>query len=96
MSELRPCPCCGSKAIMEHSIGEYYCYIVCSNDFCSIGQRAGFATEQKAIEVWNKRTHGTCKECKEFLIDQKGICRCRGLNKVVARDTSYCANWKER
>lgn len=52
MSDLKPCPACGGKAILEE-ITDYDFYVECEEfDECGFaGQLRG--TSEKAIEAWN-------------------------------------------
>lgn len=53
MSELKPCPFCGGKAIVD--MDEYCCWdwhAWCFNCNCDVGH---YATEEEAIEAWNTR-----------------------------------------
>ena len=54
MAELKPCPFCGGEAKMANTdIGGWPVY--CINCPCDYG-RYWFATKQKAIEAWNRRS----------------------------------------
>lgn len=59
MTELLPCPFCGSKAkILEYEYGgldhriEYQ--PSCTNDNCGVDMN-WLETEEEAVELWNKR-----------------------------------------
>lgn len=51
-----PCPFCGKFPLIEKDGSGFIIY--CDNDYCVIGGTdfAWFATQDRAIEAWNKRT----------------------------------------
>lgn len=51
-SELRPCPCCGSREVEVEESGAG-CRVVCYT--CGIGHVEGNWTRKYAIDTWNKR-----------------------------------------
>ena len=51
MAELKPCPFCGSRALITSNLLEEY-YIVCTACTCC---GPGPGSEQEAIEAWNRR-----------------------------------------
>ena len=57
MEKLKPCPFCGSEAIINYkeALEAYICE--CSNDDCPASYMIGnrYDTREEAIEVWNKR-----------------------------------------
>lgn len=61
MTELKPCPFCGSEAVIIRgfSLGRYMYrlkyYVVCSPAFGCGGRTFNFDTEQDAVEAWNRR-----------------------------------------
>lgn len=56
MYELKPCPFCGSKPIMEHKILKpFYDFWYVKCDTCSVEISNPSMTEKEAIEVWNRR-----------------------------------------
>ncbi len=52
--DLKPCPFCGSRAIMHIDSGYLY-YIECINLACVARDTRWFKSEIEAIEAWNKR-----------------------------------------
>ena len=60
--ELKPCPFCGGKAVINHDTmfgsdnpTEYY-RVYCTNDECSMGcPDALFDSEEEIIKDWNTR-----------------------------------------
>lgn len=65
MDELKPCPCCGSKAIIgmygdgfgRYGSGHGGYAIHCSNIYkCGLTQMK-FDSEEEAIEAWNRRVN---------------------------------------
>lgn len=59
MAELKPCPFCGGKAVLEHDYdGRGYSYIRCCGCFIK-GNRFSVkfdkASDDEAIEAWNRR-----------------------------------------
>lgn len=92
MSELKPCPFCGSEAeLVESDYGDFhtgyavYCRMCCTK--VGVSGRLGetyewipiYSTEAEAIEAWNTRVERTCKKLPS-LIDQTCIVRrnCQG------------------
>jgi hypothetical protein len=64
MSDLLPCPFCGTDAQIVSDVGRF-CVACCGDDcFCCVGEgydRSAmpehmFATEEDAAEAWNRRT----------------------------------------
>lgn len=55
MSELKPCPFCGSEAKL---ISRGRCnYVTCSNeDECWCGMTCPVDTPEEAVQIWNRRT----------------------------------------
>ena len=57
MSDLKPCPFCGSKASMLYlSDLEGVMWFVCCPS-CGIGQQLDYKSEEDAAEVWNRRAN---------------------------------------
>ena len=62
MSELMPCPFCGSEAeiLTGKSLhGERLYGVICN---CCTGRTDLFDTEDEAVDSWNSRVKRTCKE----------------------------------
>ena len=57
MSELKPCPFCGSEAFIVH-FTQNACYVKCDNHDCMASQKV-YGTEAEAIEAWNTRASET-------------------------------------
>ena len=63
MAELKPCPFCGGKAVLDHKYdrGIYqYSYVRCENYMCRIEGKAfavqpSYSADDFAIEFWNRR-----------------------------------------
>lgn len=57
MTELKPCPFCGRKAVLREkaNIGTYI--VECTNGNCPASYMIGndYETEEEAAEVWNRR-----------------------------------------
>ena len=59
MAELKPCPFCGGKAVLEHEhAGAGYSYIRCTE--CRVKgltfiRKFERSSDQEAIEAWNRR-----------------------------------------
>jgi Lar family restriction alleviation protein len=65
MTELKPCPFCGSKAeVWEGVFGGWRAF--CTNRK-SCGAMIVCATEQDAIIEWNKRIPPTTKQIEEYI-----------------------------
>lgn len=57
-NKLKPCPFCGSEAILRSS-ENWHCYSACcTNRKCGIEQLPylPYFDEKEAIEAWNKRS----------------------------------------
>lgn len=59
MSELKPCPFCGSNKIITRKTRMWH-RVVC--EACGTVSGYWFNKEQ-AITAWNERAERTCKEC---------------------------------
>lgn len=84
MSELKPCPFCGSTNWSLWYDGAYYC-VACVD--CEAQGSKG-KTRDEAVEAWNKREEYLdfdewCDDCKEY--DHERHC-CPRWNRVI-RDT---------
>ena len=59
MAELKPCPFCGGKAILQHtSEGRGYSFIRCTRCFTkgqSFCMKFDASSDEEAIEAWNRR-----------------------------------------
>ena len=56
MEKLKPCPFCGSEAETEFNVVFGY-QAICTNEDCFMNETLmhDMATEQDAIETWNRR-----------------------------------------
>ena len=83
MNELKPCPFCGSEAILRVDSG-YLFYIQCMNLACTARDTRWFKSEEEAIKAWNSRI-GLPANSTELRTapDSKGRCVCNiiGYNK---------------
>ena len=52
MTEIKPCPCCGSESHMNTAHGGHMLYVECS--VCGLCTKY-YDTEEEAAAVWNKR-----------------------------------------
>lgn len=52
MAELKPCPFCGHKAVVE-DCGDNSYFVRCS--YCSINQDKLYAQKCDAVKAWNRR-----------------------------------------
>lgn len=84
--ELKPCPLCGSEAILipadDESPAEVYCSCYCSCG-CSIIKSETAGT----IAAWNARAERTCRV--EWRDDDWGVCECGG---DVYKGDVYCSS----
>lgn len=57
MTELKPCPFCGSEAMTSWN-DKFGWQAFCENDLCFMSQiiATTFETEEQAIQSWNNRT----------------------------------------
>ena len=58
MSDLKPCPFCGHKAVIINTGNHFpkmFYRIVCESSCTMQGKL--YDTEEEAIEVWNRRTN---------------------------------------
>lgn len=72
MSELKPCPFCGSGAEVEKSgegVFETW-YVTCAICCASVWE----TTEAGVIEAWNTRHERTCDGCDAYEHDLQGWC----------------------
>jgi len=56
MSDLKPCPFCGAPAEIDRDYQKRIKVVGCSNDECWVSPVSCAATEQEAIDRWNKRS----------------------------------------
>lgn len=59
MTELKPCPFCGSPAELTHTKTWDY-YVRCTNKSCAARTRQYHENDAGAVNAWNKRTERTC------------------------------------
>ena len=104
MNELKPCPFCGSAALLDHipiSGGCEIYRVKCTNEACKV---TTFCEEEKlaAVAVWNRRIYSedgvTCSECEHFHEIGSGYGECNkfGLNGIVVRLTDFCSYARKR
>jgi len=60
INELRPCPFCGSEAVLEHIISCSQPASQCRCKECSAATKFfvvgyGYSSDEKAIKAWNRR-----------------------------------------
>lgn len=55
MSELKPCPFCGHKAILEDLDCNPRFFVKCSNRYCGVEQAPLYMSKASAIKAWNRR-----------------------------------------
>lgn len=57
MAKLKPCPFCGSEAVITYSYSIKGFQVFCDNDDCILNSLEMFdkTTEHKAAEAWNRR-----------------------------------------
>lgn len=57
MSDLKPCPFCGSAGEIEHKKYLNTWIVQCSNQTCFASYMIGwdYDTEEEAVEGWNRR-----------------------------------------
>ena len=66
MSNLKPCPFCGSSNVTQNTT-DHDCNAVECNVCCASGPAYWNVRNRKpAIEAWNKRTPPTCVSCKHW------------------------------
>lgn len=57
MSELKPCPFCGSEAVINHKqvLGTWI--VECTNNSCPASYMIGmdYDTKLEAVDTWNRR-----------------------------------------
>lgn len=62
MAELKPCPFCGGKAILNHGLsGTQFSYVHCTRCFAKTSDyyiSTAHSSDRKAIEAWNRRAGG--------------------------------------
>ena len=60
MNELKPCPFCGGKALLRHDYTlNWSSYVQCEKyrlESVRIFRSFEYASDDKAIEAWNRRT----------------------------------------
>ena len=83
MTELKPCPFCGSEADMndegaECSPDRFWAF--CTNHRCFVEGTDVYATEEEAAEAWNARWERVCHD------DGRGVFRCDACWAFVRRD----------
>jgi len=80
MTELKPCPFCGSIADLNRSEtdGDYpqIYYICCENYMTCSCRTTMFDTKKEAIEVWNKRPESDLEKIKKLCENSKNCFEC--------------------
>lgn len=59
MAELKPCPFCGAKGILERHRnfkGKSVYQVCCPSTYVQV-KTIWFYTEKEAVEAWNRRTN---------------------------------------
>ena len=106
MTELKPCPTCGStNPLVEYTQmanDMWLCMMTCTNDAPAISfsvQGVGETEEEAyemACEFWNTRYEPTCKKLKcELNIGDKYIeyrLKCSECEHLLEDDDNYCPN----
>jgi GNAT superfamily N-acetyltransferase len=78
MEELKPCPFCGRKPDMRHTL-DGFSYVLCANDGC-YARTDGCLNEEEATKVWNRRAEPgnkpqeLCSEDENFIQTKFGYC----------------------
>lgn len=96
MSELKPCPFCGGRAVVR-AFTISRSFVVCCED-CPIGFLVPYDSEEEAVEAWNTRAERTCRVVKnsrkyvlsdgtELFDDGCSIC-----NGYIGAGENYCSN----
>ena len=59
MSELKPCPFCGRRAIIDQWPVSNTLYVRCSNNNCILNHGTAFinGSLKKHIKIWNRRAN---------------------------------------
>ena len=81
MNELKPCPCCGGRAIsfqLEPKRHKICCRL------CGL-QTEWFTTDTEAAEAWNRRPTTELKE-----LDDIPVTACCGIGPIT--NEKYCPN----
>lgn len=87
MTELKPCPFCGSDAIF--SDGYNHWYVRCSNQECLVRTRR-FLDKSKAKDCWNRRAKVVPMDC-----DKDRICPKCGKVMILCEDEkTYYQIWE--
>lgn len=56
MTELKPCPFCGSKSFLVESVNAQTFRVECMNSSCYCYKTwVHFSSKDRAIEAWNRR-----------------------------------------
>ena len=101
MSDLKPCPFCGSEANTLHRphVIDWRYSVGCNDDECRgfIGLSWLYKTEAEAIAAWNRRAERTCECIAEYAkspIDGKTIVlhRCSSCHELMRPHMNYCPN----
>lgn len=67
---LKPCPFCGSEAVMKSDRYDENFWVQCSNGRCFVDGTFAHGTKEAAAEEWNMRVERTCiYEYWEFQIN---------------------------
>jgi hypothetical protein len=59
MNEIKECPFCGAKPLIEpwHGGARTKHMVYCGNDYCFVGPQVTGETKSEAIERWNTRVN---------------------------------------
>ena len=103
MSDMKPCPCCGSQNIATrnwwNSLYETRYFAECYDCGCLVGFMAdpsgwvgaAYDTEAEAIEAWNTRHERTCK-CESYFNGYNLTHVCTGCGYLSEHQWNYCPN----
>jgi Lar family restriction alleviation protein len=92
MTQLNPCPFCGSRNIVIHK-PDYYSeddwYVEC--DYCKATVHD--IDEEEAARLWNRRCTVECSTCRHFDEQRKGLeCDIYG----IAESCWSCEQWEAK
>lgn len=87
---LKSCPFCGAdkpQVVRAYESWQVICRM-CGGEVDMLYDR------QQAIEAWNRRSHGTCRDCK-YLYVVGGLHNCELCMDMDSLEF-YCAKWEAK
>jgi Lar family restriction alleviation protein len=93
MNDLKPCPFCGGKAIVEGHHNRFMEWYLCSCPECHVSQTGNeYGFKFEAIEAWNRRTENVAPVVYGRWIKGSSNPYCSECFVECRDETPFCPN----